>query len=72
MKLYQVEVGNIRAGLEVQNDVVTAATSLKNSIGLRINRVKAWAERKGGTVTLIGQGIAPRGKEEPWLTREPK
>ena len=56
MPFYQVTLpGDIRAALDVSKDgVVTEANPvLKQSVGLRIDKVRQWAEKKGGKVRMV-------------------
>jgi len=54
MQLYQVEMGSIRASLDVEDNVlIRAGPMLKNSVGLRISKVKEWVHKKGGRMELV-------------------
>ena len=62
MSLYRISLpGGIVAGLEVDRRgyVTHAAPVLVKSVGLKIDTVKKWAEKKGGSAMLVtGQRIA--------------
>lgn len=70
MPFYQVTLpGDIRAALEVSKDgVVTEANPiLKQSVGLRIDKVRQWAEKKGGKVRMVS-GL-PASTVPAWAKR---
>jgi len=53
--LYQVLLRNVTAGIEVSPDgiVVTAAPVLKKFMGARLDKLRGWVERQGGTVKEV-------------------
>ena len=58
IELYQVDMGSIRASLEVTDGLVTAAVPvLTHSVGLSIRRVKEWVEKKGGRIVLVADKL---------------
>jgi len=64
MQLYQVEMGSIRASLEVTNGRVTAAVPvLVHSVGLPWEKVREWVKMKGGRIEMLS--------DSKWLSRVP-
>lgn len=64
LKLYQVFLKGVTAGVEVSPDgvVVDAAPVLKKFIGVRLDKLRNWVTGKGGQVNAVG-GANESGRE---------
>lgn len=72
LALYQISLPRgITAGLETSPGgvVVNAAPVLRKSVGLHIERVRQWAERKGGSLKLISKTASLTQDEYPYTGR---